>query len=502
MRVLLTIVLALSLTGCVVGPDPQDRVQQLDLVLSGGRVIDPESGTDGVFNVGIRGGRIVEVSSEPLSGLEVVDVSGRVVAPGFINLHSHAWTPLGNRFELQDGVTTALELEAGAYPVASYGTHEPIALENRAHTNFGASLGHAFVRSSVIEAQPMQGGDHSAALMMQGKPATGLDGPAFTRTLDTKQRTQLRQRLQSGLRDGGLGIGVLLDYMNEVVDDAELRMIFDVAASAGAPVFIHIRRGIAGDPAGLNEVIDLARQTGARVHICHLQSLGMMNTARFMALVRDARASGVDITMESFPYNAGSTSISAAVFSRDWQRIFAIGFEDVEWVETGERLTEESWNRYRREQPGGSVVHHYNREAWTREASIAPDVIVAADGTPVISLDVKNAPFGIGTFSRIYARYVRKEGSLSLMDAVSKMTLLPARVLEDYSPAFKQKGRIQPGADADITVFGLARIQDNATFQEPFRPSTGIDHVIVCGEFALRDGAMVAGSFPGRRILK
>ncbi len=491
--------LCLIVAACT-GPVSQTRY---DLVLEGGLVVDPESGLEDVRNLGIIDGRIAAVSETPLTGDQRVDVSGLVVAPGFINVHTHAWTPLGNRFEVRDGVTTIIEMESGSYPAARFGTYAPIALEGRARTHFGASLGHAWIRSQILSGgEGLTGMDQAVARAMRGEGAATMESPAFQQPLDDAQKVMLRDMLRSGLDEGGLGIGMLLDYMSDAVDEEEMRIVFEVAAERGAPISVHVRRGIAGDPSGLIEVIDLARETGAPVHICHLQASAMMNIAEFMRLVREARADGVRITMESFPYNAGSTSISAAVFSRDWQKIFAITYEDVEWVATGERLTEDTWEKYRAEQPGGSVVHHYNKEAWTRQASIAPDVIVAADGTPVMSLAMKNAPFGVGTFSRIYARYVRDEGALTLSQAVAKMTLLPARMLQGYSPAFARKGRLAVGADADITIFDLKRIQDHATFQDPFQPSTGIEHVIVGGTFALRDGALIEDSYPGQRILK
>ena len=433
----------------------------------------------------------------------MVDVTGLIVSPGFINLHTHAWTPNGQRFELQDGVTTALDLESGSYPASAYATFEPIALAGKSRTNFGASLGHAWIRSSILEGEDrVSGYDEIIAEALHGRGAISMERPAFREPLDDPQKQQLRERLQSGLDEGGLGIGMLLDYMSEVVDADEMRTVFEVAAERNAPISIHIRRGVAGDTAGLLEVIELAKTTGAAVHVCHLQASAMGNVAEFMRLIREANEDGATITMESFPYNAGSTSISAAVFNRDWQKIFAITYEDVEWVETGERLTEETWNKYRKESPGGTVVHHYNKEEWTRIATEAPDVIVAADGVPILSLDHKNAPFGIGSFSRIYARYVKPRGALDLMDAVAKMTLLPARVLETTARLLPVRAGVQVGADADLTVFDLDNIQDNATFQNPYQASTGIAHVIVNGEFALRDGEVVEDSYPGQRILR
>ena len=173
----------------------------------------------------------------------------------------------------------------------------------------------------------------------------------------------------------------------------------------------------------------------------------------------------------------------------------------MEWAATGERFDEAMWHEYREKHPEGAVIHHYNREAWTRIATTAPDVVVASDGLPVLSPEVKAPPFGIGTFSRILGRYVREERSLSLMDALAKMTVGPARVLEDWAPAFRYKGRIQVGADADLTVFDPEHVIDHATFADPYLPSTGIDHVIVAGTFVVRDGTLLDGPTPGRRLL-
>lgn len=478
------------------------RVPAYDIVIAGGRVIDPESGLDAIRDVGIAGARIEAVSAERLTGATTIDASGLVVAPGFINLHSHSWTPLGQEFELRDGVTTALELEAGAYPVADFGTHAPIAIAGRARINYGASVGHAWIRSAILEGdEALAGADAMVARAIEEGGAGDMDRPAFRQPLSAEQLETLRQHLESGLDRGGLGIGMLLDYMSEVVDDAEMRVIFDVAAERRAPVIVHIRRGIAGDISGLNEIIDYARASGASVHICHVQANAMGNIREFLRVIRAARADGVEITTESFPYNAASTSNTAAVFDRDWQTIFGITYEDVEWAATGERFTEAMWHEYREKYPGGTIIHHYNREEWTSVATNAPDVIVAADGFPIFSLEQKVAPFGIGTNSRVLGRYVREKGSLSLTDAIAKMTWLPAGVLAGYSPAMAAKGRIRAGADADITVFDPETVIDNATFAEPFQPSSGIVHVLVGGRFALRDGEL-QDVFAGRRVLR
>ncbi len=477
--------------------------EQYNVVLLGGRVIDPESGLDAVRNIGITGKTIKAVAEEPLRGAETIDASGLVVSPGFINIHSHSWTPLGQEFELKDGVTTSLELEAGAYPVNQFGTHAPIAITDKARINYGASVGHAWIRSALLEAdEALSGADDMVAHAIAEGGAGDMERPAFRAPLSPRQREELRNHLEDGLDQGGLGIGVLLDYMSEVVDDAEMRVVFDVAAERQAPVIVHIRRGIAGDTAGLLEIISYARASGAPVHICHVQANAMGNIQEFLRLIRETRADGVSITTESFPYNAAATSNTAAVFNRDWQTIFDIKYEDVEWAATGERFTEKTWHEYREKYPGGTIIHHYNKEEWTSVATNAPDVIVAADSFPIFTLEQKVAPFGIGTNSRVLGRYVREKGSLGLADAIAKMTYLPASVLDDYSPAMALKGRIQPGADADITVFDPDIVIDNATYRDPYQASSGIEHVIVGGQIVIRDGEMQENVFPGRRILR
>ena len=493
----LCVVLAAGLTACPSG------VQEpaYDLVIRNGRVMDPESGLDAVRDVGIRAGRIASIEAGPLHGREVLDATGRVVAPGFVDLHSHAQTPLGQDFQVQDGVTSALELESGSFPVDALGTFDPLAIAHRSRIHFGASVGHAWVRAGVLGGDGAPSGlDDSVARVASGGSG-GLAGPAFSERLDASQIQALRAGLERGLDAGGLGIGLLLDYMSDAVSDAELRAVFEVAAARQAPIFVHVRRGVAGDPSGLEEVIALAETTGAPVHICHVQANAMGAIEDFLAKIRAARARGVAITTESFPYNAGSTAISAAVFSRDWRRIFDIDYADVEWSATGERMTEARWHELRRSHPEGLVIHHYNQEAWTRVATLAPDVIVASDGMPVLSLSSKVVPNGIGTFSRVLSRYVGEPQGLDLMTALSKMSWQPARLLEGIAPVFRRKGRIAPGADADLVVFDPHALQDRASYAEPFRPPEGIDHVLVAGTPVVRDGVLVEDTHPGKRLL-
>jgi N-acyl-D-aspartate/D-glutamate deacylase len=307
----------------------------------------------------------------------------------------------------------------------------------------------------------------------------------------------MRAMLHEGVDAGGLGIGVSLDYFSEAVDRDELRMVFAVAGERKVPLFIHVRRGINGDPSGLREALELAEEMGAPVHICHLSHNAMRNTALVLAEIRAAREKGVDVTTEVLPYNAGSALISSAVFGRDWRTIFDIDYADVEWAATGERFTESMWEEYREDHPDGQVIHHYLEEDWTRTALVEPGVIVVSDLLPMVTRESKVAPHN-GAFSRILGRYVREAGLIDLDTAIAKMTLLPARRLEKAFPEFKKKGRVQVGADADLTIFDPEHVLDRATYKNPYQTALGIEHVLVAGEVVVRDGLRIDGILPGR----
>ena len=215
-----------------------------------------------------------------------------------------------------------------------------------------------------------------------------------------------------------------------------------------------------------------------------------------LELIDGAARRGLDITTEAYPYTAASTYLESTMFDDGWQQRLGISYGELQWEKTGERLTAETFAKYRKQ--GGFVIMHLMKPEWIERAMASPFVMIASDGMPYAP---GAHPRSAGTFSRVLGLYVREQKTLSLMEALRKMTLMPARRLEGIAPAMKNKGRIRTGADADITVFDAERVRDTATFEKGLSFSAGIEHVLVNGILVVRDGKTVAGAFPGKAVV-
>jgi N-acyl-D-aspartate/D-glutamate deacylase len=445
--------------------------QTYDVVLRNGRVLDPESGTDTVRNVGISGGRIAALSTETLRGTIEIDATGLVVAPGFIDLHSHGQTAENYRYKAMDGVTTALELEVGASPVRQWYA----AREGRSLINFGASSGHVPARMAVMK-------DTGGLLPRDA---------AMNRPATAEEQKAIETAVQQGLDEGGLGMGMGITYTPTATRD-EILTLFYLAARFKRPVFVHMRSGDV--VASLQEVITDAAVTGAPLHVVHINSAATASTPLALRMIEGARARGLDVTTEAYPYTASMTEIASAAYD-GWEQRGPEDFSRLLWPATGERLNRESFARYR--QQGGFVIQFGNTDDMVRRAIADPLVMIASDG---IIEQGKGHPRGAGTFARVLGQYVREEGALTLMDAVRKSSLMPAQRLEAMSPQMRQKGRVKVGADADISVFDPARVIDRATYENAAQYSDGFRYVLVDGAFVVRDGQLQSGVTPGKAI--
>ena len=409
-----------------------------------------------------------------MRGSITVDVRGLVVAPGFIDLHQHGRLEINAvnyLFKVMDGVTTALELEIGTADVDGWYASR----QDKAIINFGVSVGHAPIRMALLDDQ----GEFLPS------------GPAANRAASPEEVAEIARRLTSGLRRGAVAMGFGLAY-TPAATQWELLEMFKVASTFGATAHVHLAEG-AGR--GLLEAVALAAITGTPLHVVHGQSSGGTETAQLLDAIREARARGLDITTEVYPYTAGASYIESALF-RDWETYPDERFQRFLWPPTGERLTRETFAKYRDQ--GGIVILFSNAEETVVSALADPLTIIASDGNNAPG--EPQHPRTAGTFARVLGRYVREQKHLTLMDALRKMTLAPAQRLERRVPEMRNKGRVREGADADLTVFDPLVVLDQATYERPAQYSAGIRHVLVNGTFVVRDGRLQGNAFAGRAV--
>lgn len=458
------LVFTLGALGCTEAP-------VYDLVLNGGRVIDPASGLDAVRNIGVQGKTITAVTGDEIRGTAEYDVSGLVVAPGFIDLHRHGDSPENYRAQIHDGITSSLELEIGVENVAAWYAER----EGVTPVNFGAAASHPYSRNVVMFGR----NTGLAANETSGEPAS------------PEQITATVERIETGLEEGAVGVGFGIVYTPGIAAE-ELKAAFAAAARAGAAAHVHIRAD-PGDFSNLDEVFAAAEATGASLHIVHINSSGGDRALQYLERIQAARDRGLDVTTECYPYNRGSTAIDSHQFD-DWESYSAERLAGFTWVDTGEALNRESFAKYRA--IGGTIISPAAYSLETVKALVAhPMTMIASDGMWLVN--GKAHPRTFGTFARVLGKYVREEQALTLNEALAKMTIQPARRLEKRAPMMARKGRLETGADADIVVFDAAAVIDRATYEDPVRYSSGFRHVFVNGVPALRDGEFVEGAAGG-----
>src|SRR5262249_450006 len=264
------------------------------------------------------------------------------------------------------------------------------------------------------------------------------------------------------------------------------------------PVSPHMRSSGSVEPGSAiestGEVIGAAAITGAPLHIVHLNSTCRSDALECLSMVEGARARGLDVTTEAYPYIAGMTQLNSALFNPGWREKLAIEYGSLVLPNTGEHLTREPFA----DLPKSSEPQHVLIFAHTQEMVDAtipnPLIMIASDGAD-------GHPRNAGTYSRVLAQYVRERKTLTLMDALRKMSLMPAQMLERSTPDAHRKGRLQEGADADIVVFDPQTITDRSTFEKPMEPSVGVRKLIVAGTPVIEGGKLVPDVYPGQAIV-
>jgi dihydroorotase len=442
-----------------------------DVVILGGRVIDPETGRDEIANLGILADRIQAITTDDIRGRRTIDASGQIVAPGFIDiLASLRLDRDAHEFKIGDGVTTVLGMHGGPIDVLEY---------NQRHTAVGPLVNYAATVSHVALREAVGATDRY-------RPAT------------PEQIERMRPLAVQAIRDGAVGIGFGINYTPGASYE-EIFALFEVAAAEGVPCHLHARYKGNVFPLTMSlaamEVVSIAAATGAQAQLAHLISSTVGSAPLSIALIEGAAARGVDVGFDFHVWTRNQTRLQSALFDEGWQERFGgASYSDVYVADTQERLTEARFFELRALPEILSVQTEFIPEEEMIMGLRSPLGIVSSDGGGLV--DGRGHPRSTGTFARFLGRFVRELEIVDWMEGIRKITLLPAQRLEKPIPGMARKGRLQIGMDADVTVFDPATVQERATYADPAQMSTGISYVLVNGMLVLDDGEIVEGAEP------
>lgn len=493
------------------------RNKKYDLVIVNGRVIDPETGLDATRNVGVKDGTIEAVTEEKIEGLESVDASGHVVAPGFIDMHNHnVAAPFGQKLALRDGVTTPMELEAGVYPVDEWYA----ALDGKCQSNYGASVGTIPIREHVFNKgyKSKFAGDFLFDMQVPDKAHTSMKWS--TQVASESEIEAIGRLLEEGLGQGSVGIGHCPGYMEFGCTQRESTLVQKLAGKHKSFSAIHGRFSSQQPPSSgllsLAEMMAPQAVYGGGLVIQHMTAQTLSVTPEALQLIGDARSRGVQVLAEIYPYNYGSTIAGADYLHPDnYQNNMGRDYGDITEVSNMKPLTKERYEELVKTAPGTSVLFLNATDETVNSALAHPDTVVGSDsypytlrkdGGPAIDWDtpydgVNGHPRGAGTHARMLRLVREKTVDVPLSVAVSKMSYLIARFLQDNGiDQMARKGRIQVGADADLTVFDPENVTDNATSKDGGLPSTGIPCVVVGGTVVVKNSEVLKGVCPGQAI--
>lgn len=490
-----------------------------DILIRNGRVIDPETGFDALCDVAVSGGVIAGVGSDLGAAHTEIDATGLIVAPGFIDIHAHGQSVAADRMQAFDAVTTSLELEAGALPVADW--YEAQAKVPRV-LNYGTSAAWIFARRAAFGGFELNGRINPLDQIGQ----TADDNSWSVAAADDAQTDMLVALTRQGLEDGAIGIGIPNGYAPGA-GVKELSRICDLAAEFDSATFTHIAYASNIDPHSSVEsyvkLIGLAGATGARMHICHMNSTSLMDIERVVELVSKAQEMGLPVTTEAYPYGTGSTVVGAGFFADpDFPKKTGGDYSGIELVKNHHRFTDrEDLLRAQAEAASDLVVWHFldveanaNHRKLLDASVTYPGGTIASDAMPWILPDGRlyegmdwplpkealSHPRSSGTFTRFLREYVIERDTMPLIEALAKCTVYPANVIESCAPQIRNKARLREGFDADIVVLDLERVTDRATFEHMNQHSEGVVHLLVAGERVISDGLLDTAAHPGRPI--
>ena len=489
---------------------------EYDVVISNGRVMDPETAYDDIANVGIKDGTIAVITKNEISGKETIDATGHVVAPGFIDIHAHGQNIGDYRMQAMQGVTTMLELESGLLPVADW--YEKQAKKNLP-IHYGAAAGWTFARIATFT------GTKPEATSEYFQNAQGrMDWKMNIAT--PEQQEQILKLVEQGLDEGALGIGINAGYAPGY-GQKEYFALSELAAKRNVATFTHVRYASNMEPKSsfeaIKELIANAAITGAHMHVCHINSSSLKDIHSTLKLIDNAFEKNINISVGAYPWGAASTVVGAAMFSGEgWRERMGSTAENFQLGT--KRMTEEQLADYQKNKPGTFITWHFLDESnpddlALLDASILhPRILIESDEMFWMFMDEHNRvinyegdawplpkkafshPRSNGTFAKILRFYVRERKLMSMQEALRKMSLMPAQTLEGFVPQMKKKGRLQEGMDADIVIFDIETISDVGTYEAPNQPAVGVQSLLVNGTPVVANGKLVFDAAPGQPI--
>lgn len=489
-----------------------------DLAIVGGLVMNPATRTEARVSVVVDDGKIIALTSGPVAAKEVIGAGGKVVAPGFIDVHSHLHHDiLGGRVQAFDGVTTAWDSEAGTFPVGR--AYEIAASQGRA-INYAYAVGWAFgPRAMVLDHACPDG-----TLEGFARSAAGRRWPA-----EIASEIELQHILahtEQGLAEGAVNLALMHGYAPGS-GHKEIHALSQLARQHNVPVVTHVRYGRQAEEPdsafeGFQEVIANAASTGAHWHISHTTSSAEGDGERLMAMIAAAQGAGVPISTENLGWSLGATFANALFYDPEYRRTILGKTATDDLIYAGRPIADwEELARIRANDPSGMIVN-VRRDEDNNPADQAemigrlsfPGSILASDAMPIYSAPGKLAPGdawpipagsntiprSTATFTRVIELYVNRLGAFSLMDVLVMGSYLPAEIFGRFIPQLRAKGRVEVGADADLIIFDPSAIRANATLTNPTALPTGMAWVIVNGTPLIEAGELRLDRLPGRPI--
>lgn len=492
------------------------QAQDYDVVIAGGRVMDPESGFDAVANVGIQGGWITKITKEKITGEETIDATGHVVAPGFIDTEQHGLTDWGLKVNLRDGVTTQMDFEVGALNIAEWYAKR----KGNLQANYGTVVGQEFARMRVHDGLKLEGPDISMpnffALRAQAAE-DGVNGWSVTPST-TEQMNEITKTLDEGLREGAIGVGSTIGYAQYGITTYEMLEAQRAAARYGRLTAVHHRFHPSAStpteaPTGANEIIVNAMLLDAPLEIHHNNDYGWWEIEEKTQL---ARKKGYNIWSTWYPYDAGSGNAGATILAPEtWEKSMGYKYEETIYDPQNDKfLTKDEFLKLAKEDPAYALVAFSPpRREWIKDWIKLPHFTVAGDGMPTVN--TKGEPLTWDSPYEEYSGHPRSAGShakvlrlgrearVPLMQSLSQLTYWTAKHLGDTGlKAMQVRGRMQEGMIADVVVFDAEKVTDHSDYKvgKQGLPSTGIPYVLVNGTVVVKDSKVLKGVQPGQPI--